>query len=167
MTNIGTSPLPQENLPPLGRSGDDYGWPRGMLPASAVEVLRGEGLTKTSQVFLLARCMTQEQWRNFLEGTHHGAADPRPQHDHLLAWLSRPEILEDFRLRVPGRPSECQCEWTGGECLIITSHLRAYMNIREALPDGMPQNERIARAIAANQLRYSLWRAEHGRALER
>jgi hypothetical protein len=171
MANPHTSPLPQEDLPPLGEAGTEYGWPPGMMSARTVATLRGEGITKTSQVFGLARCMTREQWRNFLEGAEHGAEDPQPRYDLLLMWLRRPEILADLRARMPaviqpGQPPN-GCVWRGADCSVTTHLLRPFMRSQEVLDGGMVQSDRVGRTLAAIQDRYRVWRAEKGRALER
>jgi hypothetical protein len=149
-------PLPEEDLPAVGAAGGPSGWPEFMLSRHTVTKMRDEGITRTSQILQLADCMTEDQFRGFIEGLE----TPRDEfhqlfHGVLVTWLGRVDTGRVFHRRVPGGD---RCEWNGQNCHTNNSLLRPHLRSAQLCWDGQPQGPKIARAIQANNDRYVVWR---------
>jgi hypothetical protein len=156
-------PLPQEDLPAVGATGGPAGWPEMMLSRSTVTNMRDEGITRTSQILQLADCMTEDQFRGFIEGLENPIDEfHQLYHGVLVTWLERKDTGVVYRRRAPGGD---KCEWNGQNCHANNSLLRPHLRSAELCWDGQPQGPKIAKALQANNDRYAVWRAMNGRAL--
>jgi hypothetical protein len=160
--------LPEENLPEKRtgeppESGTSKGWPSRMLKPATVAAMHNEGITKTSQILQLADCMTEDQFRGFIEG-HKNPIDEYHQLNHsvLITWLEREDTLDEYQRRTPGGAG---CTWRGQHCHANNSILRPYLTSSQECWDGEPQGQKIARAIEANTTQYAAWRRENSRQL--
>ncbi len=118
--------LPLEDLPPIGSTGKDYGWPPGYMTIPMVKILRSEGITKTSQLFVLVHSVSDQRFRKFVEGREDDKegkmGNPRGLHAVVHMWLARGVTRVEFESRIPAPtpaavvgPPPHPCLWTGAD----------------------------------------------------
>jgi hypothetical protein len=173
---VNTHPLPKEDLPPFeypeGKRGGDYGWPHGIMTKPMVQILRSEGITKTSQLFVLARSVSLERFRKFVEGQEDKAGtmgNPRGLHVVVHLWLARGPTRVEFESRIPARtPADAidhSCLWTGADYTFMIGLLRTVRDwpVNEHTEDRA--TEHAQKYIDRFNSIYPVWRAMHSRAL--
>jgi hypothetical protein len=177
MAEIGDgAPLPQEDLLQLVGANRkrpvECGWPEGMMSQSTAKMLIDNGITRASQVFQLALCLSEDQFRNYFRVPEFAASDPAweevPNWGMLNRWLNTPP--ERLNHPLPTSPDflpeyNRRCaEWTGLQCRINTSILTDHKDSDERLraaalrfPRFGTQKLLIAESIRRNNERLANW----------
>jgi hypothetical protein len=161
--------LPKEDLPPIGSTGEDYGWPRGIMTAQMVKILRSEGITKTSQLCVLVQSVSRERFRKFVEGQEDkegNMGNPRGLYEVVDMWVTpRGPPRVEFKSRIPPpTPAEVRdhsCLWTGADYTFMIGLLRTVRDwpVNEHTEDRA--TELAQRYIDLFNSIYPAWRAMH------
>ena len=156
------NPLPKEDLPPEGKTGASFGWPPGIMNQAMAATLRSEGITKTSQLFVLVHSISQESFGVFVEGAEGKDGElgnPRGLHDVVRMWLARPDMKAKFRERIVASHGH-SCKWTGADYTFMIGLLTTVPN-RPPLSDGEARENAERYLQEFQTIGYPVWRATH------